>query len=208
MARNPVNSTPSRPQPQSNYTATLDARIRGRTRTITAYKLQAAFSKPGGSKKAHLSALRNKRLKLDHPFGNYNDTMSEFLSLPQGVESALNVKSVQSFQVLDDSTYRLVLPEVRLLSFDACPVMDLRVTTTAQDFTVEMLSFKFQGAKAMERQNDHIKGLMVSRIMWHSKGSESFLELKMQLDLTMELVELPFSLLPPPAFLIPGNFAG
>ncbi|CAN1234355.1 hypothetical protein LINPERPRIM_LOCUS4193 [Linum perenne] len=175
---------------------------RGRTQTITmAYKQSAASE--SYTKKAHLSAVRKKRLMLPTT-NNHSDhyhMMSEFLSLPEGVQSALNVKSADSFQVLDDSTYRLVLPKVRLFSFDARPVMDLRVTTTADEFTVEMLSFKFQGAEALESENDHLKGLMESRIIW----SESYLELKMQLDITMELVKLPFSLLPPAAVEIPGN---
>ncbi|CAN1176137.1 hypothetical protein LINPERHAP2_LOCUS32368 [Linum perenne] len=182
---------------------------RGRTQTITMAYRQSAASE-SYTKKAHLSAVRKKRLKLPTA-NNHSDQyhmMSEFLSLPEGVQSALNVKSADSFQVLDDSTYRLILSKVRLLSFDACPVMDLRVTTTAHDFVVEMLSFRFQGAKALERENDHLKGLMVFRILWF----ESFLELKVQIDITVEvdrsalsMVKLPLSLMPPAAIEIPVN---
>ncbi|CAN1234356.1 hypothetical protein LINPERPRIM_LOCUS4193 [Linum perenne] len=175
---------------------------RGRTQTITMAYRQSAASE-SYTKKAHLSAVRKKRLKLPTA-NNHSDQyhmMSEFLSLPEGVQSALNVKSADSFQVLDDSTYRLILPKVRLLSFNACPVMDLRVTTTAHDFVVEMLSFRFQGAKALERENDHLKGLMVFRILWF----ESFLELKVQIDITVEMVKLPLSLMPPAAIEIPVN---
>ncbi|CAL1362449.1 unnamed protein product [Linum trigynum] len=184
----------------ANFTLPRHSTSGGRTETTMVRKRTALESR---IKKAHLTAVRKHGLKL--PPSEHGYHFSEFLSHPEGVESALNVKVAKSFHVLDDCTYRLVLPQIRLLSFDAFPVMDLRTTTTAENFTVEMLSFKFRGAEALESENDHLIGLLWSRIMWHTKGSESYLELKMELDMIMELVKLPFSLLPPAAVEIPGN---
>ncbi|XP_043713988.1 uncharacterized protein LOC122662423 isoform X2 [Telopea speciosissima] len=159
------------------------------------------------TKKANLSARRKESIKLP----NYVDghgriyPISEFLSHPSGVEAILNTRALQSFESVDLKTYRCSLPKIQLLKFEVAPVLDLRVTATNEDCTVEMLSCKFQGSEAVERQNDHFSAFMINHIKWDANGSEPSLDVDVKLNLTLEINTLPFTLLPISAVENPGN---
>ncbi|GFP79479.1 hypothetical protein PHJA_000091400 [Phtheirospermum japonicum] len=58
---------------------------------------------------------------------------------------------VCSFAVVG-SFAQFIVPEI------GADALDLRVTPTVEDCVVEMLSYKFEGSKMMERQNEHFPG--------------------------------------------------
>ncbi|XP_050223417.1 uncharacterized protein LOC126673349 [Mercurialis annua] len=155
------------------------------------------------SKKANLFAAKRERLQLPSSDDGYR--ISEFLSHPYGIEAMLNTKTMDYFEPIDAKTYRCFLPKVQLLNFEAAPVLDLRVTPTQEDCTVEMLSCKLQGSEIMERQNEYFSALMMNRVTWNTTDSEPFLEADMKLKATLEIYTAPFTLLPISAVEGPGN---
>uniref|UniRef100_A0A5B6YLD1 DUF1997 family protein n=1 Tax=Davidia involucrata TaxID=16924 RepID=A0A5B6YLD1_DAVIN len=160
-------------------------------------------------KRAKLSASKKERVKLP----NYGDggggkkihSISEFLSHPSGVEAILNTRALRSFQSINSNTYRCTLPRIQLMNFEAAPVLDLRVTPTTEDCTVEMLSCKFEGSEVVERQNNHFSAFMRNNITWDTNDSEPFLDIDVKLNLTLEIYTRPFTLLPISAVEGPGN---
>ncbi|KAL7165759.1 hypothetical protein ACSBR2_036600 [Camellia fascicularis] len=102
-------------------------------------------------------------------------------------------------------TPRCTLPRVQLLNFEVAPVLDLRVTPTDEDCTVEMLSCKFVGSEVLERQNDHFSASMRNRITWDPNDTEPFLDVDVKLNLTLEIYTQPFTMLPISAVEGPGN---
>ncbi|XP_057766840.1 uncharacterized protein LOC130987209 [Salvia miltiorrhiza] len=170
-------------------------------------KVKAKLSKPN-VKKANLGAARKERIKIP----NYSDAentsiyhISQFFSHPSGIEAILNLKALQSYQSLDSNLYRCVLPQVKLLSFEVAPVIDLQVTPTAQHCLVEMISCKFEGSDVAERQNEHFSASMQNKIKWESIGSEQFLDVDVRLNLVLEIYTQPFAMLPPSTVEGPGN---
>ncbi|XP_028080343.1 uncharacterized protein LOC114281958 isoform X1 [Camellia sinensis] len=169
-------------------------------------KAESSFS---NVKRANLAARKKDRVKLP----NYNDGgggkriyhISEFLSHPSGIEAILNTSALQSFQFLDANLYRCTLPRVQLLNFEVAPVLDLRVTPTDEDCTVEMLSCKFVGSEVLERQNEHFSASMRNRITWDPNDTEPFLDVDVKLNLTLEIYTQPFTMLPISAVEGPGN---
>ncbi|CAN0907365.1 hypothetical protein LINGRAHAP2_LOCUS24766 [Linum grandiflorum] len=99
-------------------------------------------SNSDSSKKANLSAARKERVKLDPNGGGYQ--IGDFLSRSSGIQAILNTKALQSVESLDANIYRCILPKIKLLNFEAAPVLDLRVIPTDDDCTIEMLSCKVQ----------------------------------------------------------------
>ncbi|PON65329.1 hypothetical protein TorRG33x02_270950 [Trema orientale] len=93
------------------------------------------------TKKTNLSAVRKERIQLP-TYGTNKFHISEVLSHPSAIEALLNTNVLKSFHCLGTNTCRSTLQRVRLLNFEVAPVLDLRVTTTNEDCTVEMLSFK------------------------------------------------------------------
>ncbi|MED6133480.1 hypothetical protein PIB30_028546 [Stylosanthes scabra] len=147
-------------------------------------------------KRANLSASKTERIKLP----DYNDGIggkkyhiSEFLSQPSGIAAVLNTGALQTFESLDANTYRCSLPKLQFLNFEAAPMMDLRVTSTEDDCLVEMLSCKFEGSEIVEEQNSHFS------------DAESFLEVDVKLNLTLEIYTRPFTMMPVSAVERPGN---
>ncbi|XP_050265846.1 uncharacterized protein LOC126709592 isoform X2 [Quercus robur] len=176
----------------------LKPNTRKKTKVI---KLNISTPSESNVKKANLSATRKERIKLP----NYDDDccggktfhISEFLCHPSGIQAMLNTSSLQSFQALDTNTYRCFLPKVQLLNFEAAPVLDLRVTPTNEDCTVEMLSCKFEGSEIVERQNNHFSASMLNHMTWETNDFESFLE--------VEIYTRPFTMLPVSSVERPGN---
>ncbi|KAJ4963333.1 hypothetical protein NE237_023272 [Protea cynaroides] len=166
----------------------------------------AELSEPT-TKRANLSARRKESIKLPNYVDDHGRIypISEFLSHPSGVEAILNTRAVQSFESLDSRTYRCTLPKIQFLKFEVAPVLDLQVTATNEDCTVEMLSCKFQGSEAVERQNDHFSASMINHIKWDAIGSEPSLDVDVELNITLEIYTRPFTLLPISAVENPGN---
>lgn len=160
------------------------------------------------AKKANLCAAKKERIKLpnfEDGFGGKNFHISEFLSHPSGTEAMLNARALKNFEPLNTDTYRCTLPKLKLLNFEAAPVLDLRVNPTNEDCMVEMLSCKFEGSEAVERQNSRFSALMTNHMSWGTDDSESFLEVDVKLKLTLEIYTRPFTMMPVSAVERPGN---
>ncbi|CAD5167593.1 unnamed protein product, partial [Musa acuminata subsp. malaccensis] len=179
--------------------------LRRRSEAVIA---SATVEEPGaGRRKANLWAKRKEMVKLPE----YSDgsgrvfPVSEFLSHPTGVEALLNTRALQRFEPLDSNTYRCTLHKIQFLKFEVAPVLDLRVTRTDEDCTVEMLSCRFEGSKAVEKQNQLFSAFMKNYIKWEAKNSEPCLIVDVNLRVTLEVYTKPFSLLPLSAVEKPGN---
>ncbi|XP_024930556.2 uncharacterized protein LOC107420795 isoform X3 [Ziziphus jujuba] len=160
------------------------------------------------TKKANLSAARKERIKLPNygdGFGDKTFHIREFLSQPSGIEAMLNTSALKSFQSIDANNYRCTLQKVQFLNFEAAPVLDLRVTQTIENCTVEMLSCKFEGSEILEQQNNHFSAFMVNHMTWDRDDLESYLEVDVKLNLTLEIYTRPFTMMPASAVERPGN---
>ncbi|KAM7490701.1 hypothetical protein LguiA_033622 [Lonicera macranthoides] len=161
------------------------------------------------AKRAKLSARKKERIKLPSYINeDGSDKMyhiSEFLSHPSGVETILNTNALQSFQSLGSNTYRCTLPQIQLMKFEVAPTLHLRVASTDEGCLVEMLSCKFEGSEVVEKQNEHFSASMTNHITWCTIDSESFLDVDVQLNLTLEVYTKPFSMLPISTVESPGN---
>ncbi|KAH0648315.1 hypothetical protein KY285_033563 [Solanum tuberosum] len=161
------------------------------------------------AKRANLSARKKDRIKLPKHDSIDGDNkslhISEFLCHKSGVEAMLNKRALQSFESIDSNTYRCTLPQVQLLNFEVAPVLTLKVNPTSEDCTVEMLSCKFEGSDLVEQQNDHFLASMVNHITWETVGSQSFLDVDVKLNISLEIYTMPFTMLPTSAVESPGN---
>ncbi|KAG8087927.1 hypothetical protein GUJ93_ZPchr0010g10754 [Zizania palustris] len=158
-----------------------------------------------GSRRARLSARRRERTRLEDGGG-----IGEFLRQPAGVESLLNTRALQSFAPVESpesesNTFRCTLHPIGFLGFQVAPVLDLRVTPTCTDCTVQMLSCRFEGSGSVEQQNELFSAFMSNHITWRDEGEEPFLDIDVNLDITLEVYTKPFSLLPLSAVEKPGN---
>ncbi|KAF3946406.1 hypothetical protein CMV_027322 [Castanea mollissima] len=149
-------------------------------------KLNISTPSESNVKKANLSATRKERIKLpnydDDACGGKTFHISEFLGHPSGIQAMLNTSSLQSFQALDTNTYRCFLPKVQLLNFEAAPVLDLRVTPTNEDCTVEMLSCKVSFSSSLRVQRS-----------WNDKTT------------IFQIYTRPFTMMPVSSVERPGN---
>ncbi|XP_023545729.1 uncharacterized protein LOC111805082 [Cucurbita pepo subsp. pepo] len=170
-------------------------------------KVSKATDSETNTKRANLSVTRKEKIKLPSYSGREGRTyhIREFLNHPSGIEAMINKNALKSFQSLDANTYRCTLHKLQLLNFEAAPTLDLRVIPTDEDFTVEMLSCKFEGSELVERQNEHFSALMINHLTWDSVGSNSYLEVDVKLNLSLEIYTLPFTLMPTAAVENPGN---
>lgn len=100
---------------------------------------------PSG-RRARLSARRRESIRLLDVMpdqGGAAGGIGEFLRHPAGVESLLNTRALQSFAPVESDpagSFRCTLHPMGFLGFQVAPVLDLRVTPTRDDCTVEMLS--------------------------------------------------------------------
>ncbi|QCD96744.1 hypothetical protein DEO72_LG6g1453 [Vigna unguiculata] len=159
-------------------------------------------------RRANLFAAKKERIRLptySDDFGGKKYHISEFLSHPSGIAAVLNTKALQSFQSIDGNTYRCELPKLQFLNFEAAPLLDLRVTSTDEDCLVEMLSCKFEGSEVVKEQNRHFSAFMVNHMKWGGAGAESYLEVDVKLNLTLEIYTQPFTMMPTSAVEGPGN---
>ncbi|XP_063946148.1 uncharacterized protein LOC108205246 isoform X2 [Daucus carota subsp. sativus] len=103
------------------------------------------------------------------------------------------------------SSCRCTLPRLQLLNFEVAPELDLQVTPTSKDCLVKMLSCKFEGSEIVERQNEHFSASMTNTITWDTRDSDSYLNVDVRLNISLEIYTRPFSLLPVSAVETPGN---
>jgi len=166
---------------------------------------------PSG-RRARLSARRRESIRLLDVLpdrGGAAGGIGEFLRHPAGVESLLNTRALQSFLPVESDpagAFRCTLHPMGFLGFHVAPVLDLRVTPTRDDCTVEMLSCRFEGSDSIEQQNELFSAVMTNRITWGDNGDqEPCLDIDVNLEVTLEVYTKPFSLLPLSAVEKPGN---
>lgn len=160
------------------------------------------------AKRANLSASKKERIKIPYygdSVGGKRYHISEFFDHPTAVEAILNAKAMAEFEPLGSSTYRCKLPTIHLLNFDVAPVMDLQVTASSEDCRVEMLSCKFEGSDTVERQNKNFSAYMTNYISWEQNDSESYMDVRVKLEIDLKIHTQPFVLLPVSAVEGPGN---
>ncbi|XBI37548.1 hypothetical protein VPH35_122829 [Triticum aestivum] len=166
---------------------------------------------PSG-RRARLSARRRESIRLLDVLPGQGG-IGEFLRHPAGVESLLNTRALQSFALVEPESesgpagaFRCTLHPMGFLGFQVAPVLDLRVTPTGDDCTVEMLSCRFEGSDSIEQQNELFSAVMTNRITWGDNGDqEPCLDIDVNLEVTLEVYTKPFSLLPLSAVEKPGN---
>ena len=103
-------------------------------------------------RRARLSARRRESVRL--PDGVSGGDVGEFLRHPDGVESLLDTGALQSFAPAGagPGTFTCRLRRIGFLGFEVAPVLELRVTPTSTDCTVEMLSCR---VRACDRRLVH-----------------------------------------------------
>lgn len=159
-------------------------------------------------KRALLAARKKGRIMLPSYENSCVGEMyhiSQFLKHPTGVEAMLNVNVLQDYVPINANTYRCKLPPIQLLNLEVAPVLDLEVSPASECCTVELLSCKFEGSEIVENQNKYFSATMKNLITWDKTGSESFLNVDVELNLTLEIYNRPFTLLPVSAVEGPGN---
>ncbi|KAJ3676828.1 hypothetical protein LUZ60_002552 [Juncus effusus] len=162
-------------------------------------------------RKAKLLASRKETVSFPIEKDIKRNKLREFLSEKAGIEALLNTRALQSFLSLPPHssscsfTYRCTLDKIQFLKFEVTPVIDLRVSPTDDDCTVELLSCKFQGSEAVEQQNDHFSAFMRNYITWREEGDETFLDFDVKLELSLDVYTKPFTMLPLSAVEKPGN---
>lgn len=118
----------------------------------------------------------------------------------------LNTNALQSHEYVGSNTFRCTLPKLEILNFEVAPVVDLSVIANEQECIVEMLSCKFQGSEAVERQNERFSASMRNQLTWDTSSiTDKTLEVHVQLNVSLEVYTLPFTLLPLSAVETPGN---
>ncbi|MQM14097.1 hypothetical protein Taro_047026 [Colocasia esculenta] len=139
---------------------------------------RAVSSEPNSKKVANLAAKSWQRISIPNcDEGNGGSfPISEFLRHPSGLESVLNSRALQTFERLGANTYRCTLPTIRFLNFEVAPVIDLKVVSTNEDCTVEMLSLKFEGSEALEEQNQRFSASMKNHITWDVDRTDPYLD--------------------------------
>ncbi|CAO2173388.1 unnamed protein product [Urochloa humidicola] len=158
-------------------------------------------------RRARLSARRRERVRL--PDGVSGGDVGAFLRHPDAVESLLNTGALESFAPAaagaGHGTFTCALRRVGFLGFEVAPVLDLRVAPTSTDCTIEMLSCRFEGSESIELQNELFTAFMSNRITWSDDGEESYIDIDVNLEVTLEVYTKPFSMLPLSAVEKPGN---
>lgn len=117
----------------------------------------------------------------------------------------LNTDSLQHYESMGSNVFRCTLPKLEILNFEVAPVVDLSVVTDDQECIVEMLSCKFQGSEAVESQNERFSASMRNQLTWDTSFESDTLEVNVELNVSLEVYTLPFTLLPLSAVETPGN---
>lgn len=157
---------------------------------------------------ANLCVQRKQRVPLPTHVNNTGmpKPLSEFLRQPAGMESMLNTNALQTHEYVGCNTFRCTLPKLEILNFEVAPVVDLSVVANEQECIVEMLSCKFEGSEAVESQNERFSASMRNQLSWDTNSqSDQTLEVNVQLNVSLEVYTLPFTLLPLSAVETPGN---
>lgn len=156
--------------------------------------------------------LASRRETISFPIATDKNRLSEFFRDTAGVEALLNTRALHSYHSLSTSSsssacfmYRCTLYKIQFFNFEVTPVLDLCVTPTDHNCTVELLSCKFQGSDVIEQQNELFSASMRNYITWQENGGETLLDFDVNLELVLELYTKPFSLLPLSVVEKPGN---
>ncbi|BBN07246.1 hypothetical protein MPTK1_4g02240 [Marchantia polymorpha subsp. ruderalis] len=128
-----------------------------------------------------------------------------FLSQPEGRQSMLNTKALDKYEDLGDNKFRCYLPKIDFLSFEVAPVIDLLVAANEDNCQVELLSCKFEGSDIVRSQNERFSASLKNHLVWSTKQNQEVLDVKLELNVFLEVYTLPFTLLPVSAVESPGT---
>lgn len=169
---------------------------------------EAAESRPAKAKVAHLHAEKEIHvpMPLFHDSSGTPQPLSTFLRLAVGRHSMLNAKALRKMEQLDSNLFRCYLPGIDLFSIQVVPVIDLCVSCNDHECVVELLSCKFEGSEAIQRQNKRFAATLQNRLLWTTQSSgERTLISRVRLDVSLEVFTLPFTVLPISAVEVPGS---
>lgn len=163
---------------------------------------------PAKAKVAHLHA--EKEIHVPLPLfcdsSGCPQPLSTFLRLPVGRHSMLNAKALRKMEQLDSNLFRCYLPSIDLFSIQVVPVIDLCVSCNDHECVVELLSCKFEGSEAIQRQNKRFAATLQNRLLWTTRSTgERTLTSRVRLDVSLEVFTLPFTMLPISAVEVPGS---
>ncbi|KAL2896734.1 hypothetical protein RDABS01_038518 [Bienertia sinuspersici] len=147
-------------------------------------------------KRALLVAKKKERINLPlYKNANVGEMyhISQFLKHPTGVESILNVNALESYVLIDANIYRCKVPPIQLLNFEVALYL---IWKSVQPF---------EGSEIVTSQNKYFAATMKNFITWEDTDSESFLDVDVKLNITLEIYNRPFTLLPVSAVEGPGN---
>ncbi|KAJ7539370.1 hypothetical protein O6H91_11G089500 [Diphasiastrum complanatum] len=167
-------------------------------------KVEMAFSQ---NRRANLVANKSASVPLPTFVDSLGkpQPLSKFLQQRAGMESVLNTKALQQCEQIGSNVFRCFLQKVEILNFEVAPIVDLRVITTNNECIVEMLSCKFEGSEVVESQNKHFSASMRNHLTWNGSLDKKVMDVKVELNVSLEIYTLPFTLLPISAVEAPGN---
>ncbi|XP_024359970.1 uncharacterized protein [Physcomitrium patens] len=129
--------------------------------------------------------------------------LSSFLQQPAGTKSMLNTKALLRYEYVGNDVYRCYLPKVVLLNFEVAPIVDLFVAASDKDCRVEMRQFsRFQSCRGPKQTFFSLK----NHLTWHgTPEGDQVLNLDTELEVSLEVYTVPFTMLPLSAVEVPGK---
>lgn len=130
-----------------------------------------------------------------------------FLREPEGRQCMLNTKALRKFEDLGDGAFKCYLPMMEFLSFEVAPVLELMVDAREDSCQVDLLSCRFEGSDVIRGQNERFAASMRNHLSWSSLEHEEqeLLHVRVELDVSLEVYTLPFTVLPIAAVESPGT---
>eukprot|EP00252_Welwitschia_mirabilis_P014385 TRINITY_DN3160_c0_g1_i9.p1 TRINITY_DN3160_c0_g1~~TRINITY_DN3160_c0_g1_i9.p1 ORF type:complete len:241 (+),score=51.25 TRINITY_DN3160_c0_g1_i9:190-912(+) len=158
-------------------------------------------------KKAQIHVTHRERLN----FPTYRNSLGvpqpigHYLCHPSASKSVLSINSLEDVEFLGFNRYRCTLRKLEFFKIEVVPVLDLELTFMPQECLVEMLSCKILGSKFSEDPNKRFSATAKNHITWNTMHDEQFVDMDVELNITLELYTLPFSALPVSVVERPGN---
>lgn len=129
--------------------------------------------------------------------------LSQFLQRPAGMKSMLAINSLEDFEYLGNNVFRCYLPKISALGREVAPVMDLLVLATESECVVEMIACKFEAA---DDKAEQFSANLKNHLQWkYGENGELILCTNLNINVSIEVHTLPFTMLPLSAVETPGN---
>ncbi|KAG0569926.1 hypothetical protein M758_6G121000 [Ceratodon purpureus] len=132
--------------------------------------------------------------------------LSQFLQQPAGMKSMLATNYLEDFEYLGNNVFRCYLPKISALGREVAPVMDLLVHATESECVVEMIACKFEEPDASVDKVERFSANLKNHLQWkYGEGGELLLCTNLNINVSIEVHTLPFTMLPLSAVETPGN---